>query len=336
MYATRKEDPEPRSMEMMYGLLLLAPLAVAACTLGFFGYKRVNTRNNKQEKVAPHPFPVKKAWAHAEQERLRLQHSVKQVSAQRQLAIGTHADGAKDDRMLEIEMPNFTGQRRPSVGTLFKDLSEKAAKEALRALEDQHALGGDAPKIKGVKKSMRGQQDDDDEDDAGRPAKQNVAKNASQKGVGSSIRGGFLSKITSKFRKSSQVPSAIEVRGIQPSDSSDPDSAALAAMDPDSPASSASPARSGRTPTTTSIEVHDAPKKKEVMASLAPTTPTATWKNEWDEDEDGPRTAGGRPRRGLLVCCAGGSGHGDGASGAGGPVPASWPASSRALVCPWN
>merc|ERR1719326_1261411 len=28
MYATRKEDPEPRSMEMMYGLLLLAPLAV--------------------------------------------------------------------------------------------------------------------------------------------------------------------------------------------------------------------------------------------------------------------------------------------------------------------
>jgi len=145
-YTTRVEDPEERSMDPMYGILLLAPLALGATCLGILGYRKVTLINNNQVVAAPHPFPEKKAWAHQEQDRLRLQHSVKQVKAQRELAKGTvDSDGVRDDRMMELEMPNFSGKKAVTVSSLAR---QALADFTQAALEDKQALERNAPKKK--------------------------------------------------------------------------------------------------------------------------------------------------------------------------------------------
>merc|ERR1719313_1185585 len=112
-------------MEYLYGLLLLAPLLLAAITLGIFGWRRVNTRNNKEEKAAPHPFPPIKAWASAEQDKLKLMHSVNQISAQRKLALGTSQEvGDEDHRFEDVEMPDFSGKSQASISTLYQSITD--------------------------------------------------------------------------------------------------------------------------------------------------------------------------------------------------------------------
>jgi len=118
-YLSGVTDPEPRNMEALYGLLLVGPLALAACSLGFFGYKRITARNNKREAIAAHPFPTKKAWAQSEQDRLRLMHSVKQVKAQRELALDTLDGMEEDGRMQALDLPNFSGKKQSERKSLF-------------------------------------------------------------------------------------------------------------------------------------------------------------------------------------------------------------------------
>jgi len=135
MFATRVKDPEPRSMEGLYALLLLAPLGLVACGLGFLGWKRVTPSTNKFFREAPPPFPKKKAWASGEQERLKLEHAVSQVSAQRELAVGTMA--MEDGRMLEIDMPDFTGRKEISVEIIAAEAMRRSMETRLKAIEDE-------------------------------------------------------------------------------------------------------------------------------------------------------------------------------------------------------
>lgn len=118
-FVTRVQDPEDRNMDMLYVLLLVGPLVLAACSLGLFGYKRITAKNNRQELVAPHPFPAKKAWAQSEQDRLRLMHSVKQVKAQRELALGTLDGMEEDDRIVAVDLPDFSGTMQAERASLF-------------------------------------------------------------------------------------------------------------------------------------------------------------------------------------------------------------------------
>jgi len=198
-YRTRVQDPEPRSMEPLYALLLLAPLALVACGLGFLGWKRVTPSNNKQFREAPPPFPKKKAWASGEQERLRLEHSVKQVSAQRELALGTLAD-TDDGRMLEIDMPDFTGRKEISVSILADEAMRQSIDAKRKAIEDDMPVG----KARSSKFSSESEAP---------PMVATPSQRTSSKGSGK--KKGFLYKLKNLFSRKDEGPTDLELRSIR-------------------------------------------------------------------------------------------------------------------------
>jgi hypothetical protein len=174
-------------MEWIYGLLLLAPLLLAACGMAVFGYRRVTMKNNKFELTAANPFPERKAWAQAERDRLRLMHSVKQVKAQRELALGSLEDAAEEGRMVVMEMPDFTGKMIMDRGSLVLAVQDKA-----KALEDTDAAALALPgQISGTKLDLV------------------------------KAKTGIMSKVGGTFGGGGQQPAVVEVRRIQDSQAED-------------------------------------------------------------------------------------------------------------------
>jgi hypothetical protein len=262
-FATRVEDPEERQMDAMYGLLLLAPLALGACTLFVLGFKRITTMNTKLERVAPDPFPQKKAWSAAEQDKLKLTHAVKQVASQRELSRGTKA--LFDQEEMEIELPDFTGTRKKSIGSMFKTMHQNAIADISKAIEDI----GDAKK-----KAIANLGEEDNAAIA--PTKSNKAKQ----------KGSKLSKLFGGAGDPSDKSS--EVRGLK---LSIPDESAQE-PEPDSPTSPTSPEAAPKSRAggrSNAFMPKKKKKKKETLAGggIGPASPTGNWADEWEED-DGP------------------------------------------------
>jgi hypothetical protein len=298
-YTTRVEDPETRSFEPMYGLLLLGPLLLVAASLAFFGWKKISTKNNKFEHAAPHPFPPVKAWASGEQDRLKLMHTVKQVNAQRKLALGTEylsksAENHGQVRAIGMDIPeNFSGKKVATVGNLFKAVED--IRSAAKAIEDAPVgpslpltQGSDVPQVDGFP--------------------QTSSHNEPSKGT-ASLGKRFLSKIQGKLqhamKRSQKRPytNAMELRGIQEPRS--PDVSLVRQESPDS--LDVSPVRLGRTPqpqaTDGKVDKFRAPHAAEPHSpgyhhhygggpSLTPVTPIESWEGTWDEEEDGPMPPG--------------------------------------------
>jgi hypothetical protein len=288
MFATRKKDPEPRSMDMLYGLLLIGPLALAACSLGFLGWRKVNTKTNKIEHQAPHPFPKKKAWAQAEQDKLRLNHSVKQIKAQRELAVGTLDACAKDNRLIDIETPNFTGNRKLALANLLQDIQQNAKKQkALMDIEDnpvedkKHSMASNYQSESTLKKvrsqaSIPNAQEADDQQPAGLGSSHTLG-GPSWKAARSLLR-----KASTRIRRSRTAP-VLEVRGIQEPTSPGVRSRDLWSEEPPSPTS---PTRSRPGGEAWRREIETGPE--DLAGGLGPASPTALWSNDWDVEDDGP------------------------------------------------
>jgi len=298
-FATRKKDPEPRSMEMLYGFLLIGPLVLAACSLGIIGWKKVNARTNHTEHMAPNPFPKRKAWAQAEQDKLRLNHSVKQIGSQRALALGTLDGCATDNRIVDIETPNFSGNRKLALANLIEDM-QAAEKKTRAAIQDIDR--------KGRKVSVAPVDDDDDIND------QQVDRSTSRLSLKRStsrltaIHGnwraakGMLSRVSGRAKRSSTAESIVEVRGIQePASPRSPGSPGSPSRryDPwaEEPPSPASPRQSRRRAQDSRVGADGWREGREpvrqtspeiVGGGLGPISPTAQWKYDWDEEDDGP------------------------------------------------
>lgn len=246
-FSTRVADPETRSMEGMYGLLLLAPLALVACTLGFFGWKKVHRLNNNLVPQAPPPFPKTVAWSHAEQQTLRLSHNIKQVAAQRELALGTLAianDEAEEEELKEMNAPNFVGSRKMSLGTLARAQMDKAMAVVKRLQKEDDTMFGNGEEKKGS----------------------GGAKIFPITDVGTDVKDLPAGKRTSGSNK--KKPGQLEVRSIRDT--------------PKGPA----PAGKGRNAPAAKQDAV-APEREKDFAQLGPALPTALWAEEWDSEDDG-------------------------------------------------
>lgn len=273
LFVTRKKDPTPRSSEFLYGLLLLAPLSLAACTLAFFGWKRVTTKNNKLEPVAPDPFPKKKAWASAEQDRSRLQNSVKQVEAQRRLVLGTMDSCAEDGRMLQLEMPDFSGQMNTGIGDLLKVLSDNAFEDMRHAIED-NPNGAPIPELQRHTLPTNNVQIADRPDTLSKVARDSSA----------TARHGSVAGFMSRFRKAiggrSERQTDFEVRSIQGSRA------------PPCSTQGFEEEESSRPPAGKRARPVFRIEEKEINGGMCPASPATLWKKDWDVEEDGPLPPG--------------------------------------------
>lgn len=253
MFVSRVADPEPRTDEAMYALLLLAPLALVACALAFLGWKRVTPVNNRHFAEAPPPFTKRKAWASGEQDRLKLEDSVKRVASQRKLAVG-ELDAKDAHDMLEIDMPDFTGRKEVSVEIVAAEALRNsiADSEGKMMIEDETVL-----KLKSSRsqaKSLTNVDEEDAESAMDRtPSKQRASSRKKKKG--------FFDKLKRMFSRQEEDPDDLELRGIR-------DMGRRASQ----------------------LGGNSGPSMG-LSEDVGPASPTAQWEKEWDED-DGPMPPG--------------------------------------------
>jgi len=228
---------------------LLAPLALVACTLGFFGWKKVHRLNNNIVPQAPPPFPKTVAWSHAEQQTLRLSHNIKQVAAQRELALGTLMianEESQEPELEEMDAPNFVGSRKMSLGSLARAQMDKALAVVKRLQKEDDTMFGTGEDKKGAGSAKIFPITDVGTDVKDLPP------------AGGRSGGGSRKK-----------QDKLEVRSIRGAPSG--------------------PAPGGAKGRNAPMAKQDfvAPEREKDFAQLGPALPTALWAEEWDSEDDG-------------------------------------------------
>lgn len=262
-FVSRPPDPEERTSDYLYAIFLLAPLVLVAAALAILGWRRVTNRNNRFEPQAKEPFPKKKAWTAAEQERLKTHHAVFQVRSQRELALGT-ADEDKDQRAVAVAIPNYSGLVADQLSSVLAGQKEIVWEEEVDAAT---AL---ADKREERRKSMQALRDAEAKSDQvvpidDREEQIQAAGTADLSAAGAqadasrkSSKSGIMSRLSRSFSRKSSASTGLEVREIRQSGTG------LSSLD-----SAAEQSGGGN-------------------RLVMPVSPTANWRDEWDEEDDGP------------------------------------------------